>query len=169
MDSRPEAPPRPGTTAPSGHAGTWRFTVPPDDLSVPRARHAVRDLLVRRAVPLTPDRLHSVLVILSELVTNAVRHAALLTPEIGVDIALDGRTLRVAVEDGHPYRPHALDVPPDGHGTGGRGLLLVQTIAEEAGGSSGADPTAAGGKTVWAVLPLDGHPPGPLTSPRRSP
>ncbi|MFR9721765.1 ATP-binding protein [Streptomyces sp. MS19] len=159
MDSRSGAPPAPlpsgPAPTPAPHAGAWRFTVPPDDLSVPQVRHAVRDLLRRRAAPLSADMLGNALLILSELVTNAVRHAALLTPQIGVEVALDDHWLRLSVEDGHPYRPRALAVTPDRHGTGGRGLLLVKATAAETGGSCGVEPTAAGGKVVWAALPLD--------------
>ncbi|WP_052850351.1 ATP-binding protein [Streptomyces avicenniae] len=155
MDSRSGAPPYSGLPTTPAHAGAWRFTVPPDDLSVPQIRHAVRDLLHRRAAPLSADTLHGVQLILSELVTNAVRHAALLTPQIGVEIALDDRWIRISVEDGHPYRPRALALTPDRHGTGGRGLLLVKATATDAGGACGVEPTAAGGKVVWATLPLD--------------
>ncbi|KAB8166559.1 ATP-binding protein [Streptomyces sp. 3MP-14] len=168
MDRSSEAPPSPNATgrppAP-GWQGTWRFTLAPEERSVPQARHAVRDLLRRRAAPLTADRLHGLLLILTELVTNAVRHAALLTPTIGVEVAVDAHWVWVRVEDGHPYRPHALAASPERQRTGGRGLLLVQATAHESGGSCGVRATADGGKVIWAVLPLDriagGPPPLP--------
>jgi two-component sensor histidine kinase len=125
------------------------------DVSVPRVRRAVRELVHRQRASLSADRLHGVLLILSELVTNAVRHAALLTPEIGVEVALDSRWIRLSVEDGHPYRPKALQAHPERQRIGGRGLLLVQATALEAGGDFGVAPTAAGGKLVWATLPLE--------------
>ncbi|MGP4111893.1 ATP-binding protein [Streptomyces sp. 4N509B] len=151
----PLALPTPSPTAPGAPTGTWRLTVVPLDLAVPRTRHAVRELLRRQRAPLAADRLHEALLILTELLTNAVRHAALLTPEIGVEISLDAGWLRLAVEDGHPYRPAALAAAPEEHQTGGRGLLLVRTLALAAGGDCGVTPTATGGKTVWAALPLD--------------
>jgi two-component sensor histidine kinase len=153
MDSRSGARPHPGIPVTPAQPGAWRFTVAPSDLSVPAVRHAVRDLLRSRHAALSPDRLDDVLLILTELVTNAVRHAALLTPQIGVQVELDDHWVRLAVEDGHPYRPRALQSDPLRHETGGRGLLLVRALAEEAGGACGVTATA-GGKTVWAALPV---------------
>ncbi len=68
--------------------------------------------------------MHGLLLIVSELVTNAVRHAALLSPVLAVEVAVGAEWVRVSVEDNHPYRPTALEAD---HGqTGGRGLLLVR-------------------------------------------
>lgn len=162
----------------------WRFTVPAVEVSVPRMRRAVRDLLNRQKAPVSDDILQGLLLIVSELVTNVVCHAALLSPELGVEITLAAGWVRVAVEDGHPYRPKPLELD---HGqTGGRGLLLVRETALEAGGTCDVERTASGGKIVWALLPLSqgagavpgrsgtGRPEGegaagPATSPRSSP
>lgn len=119
---------------------------------MPQARHAVRDLLVRQGVPIGDEVLHGLLIIVSELVTNAVRHAALLSPTLAVEVGVGSEWVRVSVEDSHPYRPTALVAD---HGqTGGRGLLLVREIAREAGGVCDIAQTAAGGKVIWAALPL---------------
>ncbi|MFC4496068.1 ATP-binding protein [Streptomyces ovatisporus] len=144
--------------------GTWRFTAPAKDTSVPQLRHTVRDLLRRRGV-VPEDTLQNLLLILSELATNAVRHAALLSPEIGVEVSLQRGWLRVAVEDGHPYRPKALDADPEHEHLGGRGLLLVKMITLEAGGLCDVEQTGTGGKIVWAALPLPRLPAAGLTSP----
>lgn len=143
------------------YEGVWRFTAKAEDATVPRARHAVRDLLRRQCVPVADDTLQSLLLIASELVTNAVKHAALLSPEIAVEIAISRQWVKVAVEDSHPYRPKAL-VADQGQ-TGGRGLLLVKAVADEVGGSYDVEHTASGGKVVWAALPLA------PTTPRPSP
>ncbi|MER6707428.1 ATP-binding protein [Streptomyces fumanus] len=156
----------PGPAVPGPYEGVWRFTAPAVDASVPRARHTVRDLLRRQGVPAPDDLVQGLLLIVSELVTNAVRHAAVLSPELAVEVAVGADWLRVSVEDGHPYRPAALEAD---HGrTGGRGLLLVREITREAGGAFEVARTAGGGKAVRAVLPLKpGEPqPGPLTSRR---
>ncbi|WP_255307924.1 ATP-binding protein [Streptomyces marincola] len=121
---------------------------------MPRLRHAVGDFL-REHAPLSAERRDAALLILSELLTNAVRHAGPLTPRIAVEAGLDGARLRLSVEDGHPYRPRALDPHPEAQDIGGRGLLLVQVLAAEAGGDCGVDPTASGGKIIWATLPYD--------------
>lgn len=140
--------PRPGQP----YEGVWRFTAPAVDASVPQARHAVRDLLARQGVPASDEVLHGLLLIVSELVTNAVRHAALLSPTLAVEVGVGSEWVRVSVEDNHPYRPAALVAD---HGqTGGRGLLLVREIAREAGGVCDVAQTAGGGKIIWAALPL---------------
>ena len=158
---------------PLPYEGVWRFTAPAVDASVPQARHAVRDLLLRQGVPVADEVVQGLLLIVSELVTNAVRHAALLSPEIAVEVAIGPEWVRVSVEDNHPYRPKALEA--DYGQTGGRGLLLVKEIALEAGGACDVEHTAGGGKIIWAALPLAPMAPGPgtadglVTSPRQDP
>ncbi|MEV4871814.1 ATP-binding protein [Streptomyces syringium] len=156
MEILGSVPPEPGQAAPlrrpMEYDGTWRFTAPALDSSVPQARHAVRDLLRHQGVRLPGDLLHGLLLIVSELVTNAVQHAALLSPEVAVEVSLGPEWVRVAVEDNHPYRPKPLEA--DDRRTGGRGLLLVKAISEEAGGRCDVEHTASGGKVVWAALPL---------------
>jgi two-component sensor histidine kinase len=147
MESRGSLPARP-----LSYEGVWRFTAPAVDVSVPQARRAVRDLLVRQGVPVADDVVQGLLLIVSELVTNAVRHAALLSPEVAVEVAIGAQWVRVSVEDNHPYRPKALET--DSAQTGGRGLLLVREITREAGGLCDVEHTASGGKIIWAELPL---------------
>ncbi|MCT2591712.1 ATP-binding protein [Streptomyces sp. N2-109] len=139
---------------PLWYEGTWRFAAPPTDTSVPQLRHAVRDLVGRQRAPVPDELLQGLLLIVSELVTNSVRHAALLSPEIRMEVSLGATWVRVAVEDGHPYRPKALEADPDQEHTGGRGLLLVKTITQEAGGVCDVEQTGTGGKVIWAALPL---------------
>ncbi|MFE9294464.1 ATP-binding protein [Streptomyces niveus] len=165
---------------PKPYEGVWRFTAPAVDVSVPQARHAVRDLLGRQGVPASDETVQGLLLIVSELVTNAVRHAALLSPELAVEVAVAADWIRVSVEDSHPYRPKALE--RDYAQTGGRGLLLVREITLEAGGTCDVEHTASGGKIVWALLPLtpdavvvsaltpvSQEERGPATSPRPAP
>ncbi|WP_405914423.1 ATP-binding protein [Streptomyces sp. NBC_00963] len=164
MESRgSNSPPDPAVAGSLPYEGVWRFTAPSVDVSVPQARHAVRDLLARQQVPVGPDTVQGLLLIVSELVTNAVRHAALLSPEVAVEVAVGASWIRVSVEDSHPYRPRALDA--DQGQTGGRGLMLVREITAEAGGTCGVEQTASGGKVIWSALPL-----APVvTSPRSAP
>ncbi|MGW2936817.1 ATP-binding protein [Streptomyces sp. NPDC001156] len=157
--SRPEgggeAPDGRRASGPLPYEGVWRFTAAAVDVSVPQARHAVRDLLARQGVPASDDTVYALLLIVSELVTNAVRHAALLSPMLAVEVAVGPEWVRVSVEDEHPYRPSALETD---HGrTGGRGLLLVREITREAAGVCDVEHTASGGKVIWAALPLK-HP-----------
>ncbi|MFI1971183.1 ATP-binding protein [Streptomyces cinnamoneus] len=169
MESHGSVPSEPRRTPPprkpAEYDGTWRYTAPALDSSVPRARHAVRDLIRRERVPLREDLLQGLLLIVSELVTNAVQHAALLSPEVAVEVSLGPAWVRVAVEDSHPYRPRPTEAyAEDEPRTGGRGLLLVQATVAEAGGLCDVEHTAAGGKVIWAALPLC---PPPATSPSR--
>ncbi len=154
--------PRPGVGghAPDGlrppgplpYEGVWRFTAAAVDASVPQARRAVRDLLARQGVPISDDLVQGLMVIVSELVTNAVKHAAVLSPTLAVEVGVGAEWVRVAVEDNHPYRPTALETD---HGRlGGRGLLLVREITREAGGVCDVEHTASGGKVIWVTLPL---------------
>ncbi|MFI0938408.1 ATP-binding protein [Streptomyces sp. NPDC021020] len=143
--------------APGPYEGVWRFTAAAVDASVPQVRHGVRALVADIGVPIDDDILYGLLVIVSELVTNAVKHAAVLSPELGVEVAVGPDWIRVAVEDQHPYRPKALET--DHARTGGRGLLLVKTITTEAGGSCDVTQTPSGGKVIWAAVPL--RPPAP--------
>ncbi|MFB6819615.1 ATP-binding protein [Streptomyces sp. NPDC056347] len=148
MESRGSVPARPVP-----YEGVWRFTAPAVDVSVPRARRAVRDLIARQGVPLDEDVAEGLLLIVSELVTNVVKHAALLSPELAVEVAVGEEWIRVSVEDNHPYRPTALET--DHAQTGGRGLLLVREITREAGGACDVEHTAGGGKIIWVALPLN--------------
>lgn len=88
--------------------------------------------------------------LLSELVTNSIRHAR--TPpgrEIGVRLAMyDGR-LRVEIADASDRRPQPREAAPEDEG--GRGLALVQSLAER----WGCCPRLHGiGKATWAELSL---------------
>ncbi|MFG2193724.1 ATP-binding protein [Streptomyces sp. NPDC048639] len=147
-----EAPVADEFTARRPYEGVWRFTAPARDSAVPQARRALRDLLRGQRVPLQDDVLHGLLLIVSELVTNAVRHAAVLSPSVSVVVSVGDGWVRVAVEDNHPYRPKALVAAEEQ--TGGRGLLLVKAITAEAGGVCDVEQTVTGGKVIWAAVPL---------------
>ena len=78
-------------------------------------------------------------VIVSELVSNALRHAA---PPLRLVVALRGAYLHVAVQDGSPG-----ERPPDPGRPGRRGLYLVDALATASGTWFQVD-----SKAVWAVL-----------------
>jgi hypothetical protein len=81
--------------------------------------------------------------VLSELVSNAVRHAG--TPvEVRLQLT-DGRLL-IQVHDGGGGRPEI--VPPALRTVGGNGLDIVSRLSE----SWGVTPDGNGGKSVWCVL-----------------
>lgn len=134
--------------------GVWRFTVPAEQASVPRTRHAVRDRLLAQGMAEIrfQELVDDLLLIVSELVGNAVTHAAELSPEVTTELVVRGGWVRVSVEDGDPYRPKALAA--DTGRTGGRGLLLVKSVTLQAGGVCDVEQAGQGGKVIWASLPL---------------
>lgn len=86
----------------------------------------------------------------SELITNAVRHA-------GTDVVLTlhlGDDLRVEVRDSHPEFIDRTPRPPDDpFATSGRGLHIVAAVSSDWGVTTFAD-----GKAVWFTVALpDGH------------
>lgn len=82
--------------------------------------------------------------VVSELVTNAVRYGA---PPIELEIDTCDHCITVVVADSAPERPVTREAAVDDEG--GRGLLLVDALACDSGVRSGA-----AGKAVWAELPL---------------
>jgi anti-sigma regulatory factor (Ser/Thr protein kinase) len=110
--------------------------------SVARARHALGELVDT----LSERRLDDVRLLVSELVTNAIRHART-EPDATVRLLVetsDGR-LRVEVHDhGAGFEPAPRD--PDPTRAGGWGLYLVEQLADR----WGVD--AADGTRVWFEL-----------------
>ncbi|MFI5935493.1 ATP-binding protein [Actinoplanes sp. NPDC051494] len=109
--------------------------------SVRQARTVVTDACHRWDLPALTG---PATLIASEFVTNAVTHAA--TP-MTLRLSLTRRYLHLSVRDGSPAAPAiSRDVFPAT--TGGRGLLLVETMAHSWGWLPGNE-----GKVVWACLP----------------
>ncbi len=105
------------------------------------ARALLRDTLAGRDGSGCDDAL----IMISEVVTNAVRHTR---DVLQLLIVVTGQSLRVEVTDDNPVVP---TVPPvDLDGTGGRGLFIVDRLAD----CWGVTPTASG-KTVWFEISLD--------------
>ncbi|WP_156178854.1 ATP-binding protein [Saccharothrix sp. ST-888] len=138
--------------------GVWRFSAVAHEASVPQTRHAVRDRLLAQglAAERYQELVDDVLLIVSELVGNAVTHAAVLSPYLTTELAIEDGWVRISVEDGHPHRPKALE--SDQGQLGGRGLLLVKSVTLQAGGVCDVECTGEGGKVIWASLPLPAVP-----------
>jgi anti-sigma regulatory factor (Ser/Thr protein kinase) len=89
----------------------------------------------------------ALLVVLSELVTNAVEHG---DAPIAIRIDCEGGTVRVEVSDAKANPLAVTPRPTTSDGTGGMGLRIVDAICA----GWGAHENGAGqGKTVWAELP----------------
>lgn len=107
---------------------------------VPEARRALREFLRHWG---KPGRSETAELLTSELVTNALVHTdddAVLTAVVGP------RRLRVEVRDFVARRPKPC-APDTGDGTHGRGLFLVQALADAWGVR-----THGVGKSVWFEL-----------------
>jgi anti-sigma regulatory factor (Ser/Thr protein kinase) len=91
--------------------------------------------------------LADVQLVMSELVTNSVRHSAASAHGVVVRVQLTGTMVRLEVEDrgrGGVIAPRC----PDLKGGGGFGLNLVQALSER----WGLEHVLAGGTRVWAQL-----------------
>jgi hypothetical protein len=89
---------------------------------------------------------HALVLIASELVTNAVR-----TPTDRIDVALLAHAGSVAIGVYDTVNEVPVVRPPDLDATGGRGMSIVESLS----GSWGAEPVERDGrrgKVVWAVL-----------------
>ena len=116
-------------------------TLPAQPMSVPLARSWAEGWLAGSAVP--ADRRDLVLLVVSEMVTNAVQQG---DGPVRVTLAVDATTLRVEVFDaGHRMPVLGPVTEPDA--TGGRGLQLVDALCDAWGVDEAVD-----GKTVWATL-----------------
>jgi anti-sigma regulatory factor (Ser/Thr protein kinase) len=98
-----------------------------------------------------PDSVDDVLLVASELVSNAVRHsgaaAAADADPFDVQWQLGADEVVVRVQDPSPEPPRLL--PPDALRPGGRGLAIVSAIARDWGVQQ-----LATGKQVWARVPV---------------
>ena len=112
------------------------------------ARRHVSAMLQRQGV--SPDRCDDAALVVSELVGNALRHARP-RPDGTLRVAwtLDGHRLRVEVTDGGAAtKPEVRSSAQRRMATSGRGLAIIDVIAEAWGShSDGA------GTTVWALVP----------------
>lgn len=96
-----------------------------------------------------------VMLIVSELLTNAVLHSG--TRQITLSLRLEHGVLHIAVTDGMPGRARRRDI--DGEAESGRGLALVDALVQENGGRWG---TSDNGSETWCslvVLPEQPRPP----------
>jgi anti-sigma regulatory factor (Ser/Thr protein kinase) len=124
----------------------------PDQGDVRGARRALRAALSAAAVD--DGLLERGLLVLSELVTNAVRHAR---SAFTVAVEADVTRVRIEVFDRDTRLPVA--VAADDDAMGGRGLQIVGAYASEWGAGT-EERDGIRGKVVWAeIRPEPGTPP----------
>jgi anti-sigma regulatory factor (Ser/Thr protein kinase) len=108
------------------------------------ARHWARERLAEAGVTDAP--LDTVVLLVSELVTNAVAHAR---PPLVLSMHVDEERTRVEMSDGaRAALPVVVDAPPTA--TGGRGVMFVDRFATRWGTSK-----RRGSKAVWFELRHD--------------
>ncbi|MFI6350178.1 ATP-binding protein [Streptomyces sp. NPDC050560] len=130
------------------------FSVPAEPVSVPASRAIAGHALAAWGLADEDTLCETALLVLSELVTNSVKHAARLSPSVDIGLTLTGGELTVAVHDSHPHRPVAAPRARE-DGSGGWGLRLVTDLAIRRGGAVAVRADREGpGKTVSARLPL---------------
>lgn len=118
--------------------------LPPSASAPAQARQFLRTRLSGAAVP--TDLTDTVLLLTSELVTNAVLHGR---SEVEVELSSPDGRLRVAVSDENSRHP--LRVEDDTEALDGRGLLLIDGLAT----SWGVQDKPLG-KSVWFELGVSG-------------
>jgi hypothetical protein len=133
--------------------------------AVPCARLHVKHVLREWQMEELAD---AVELVVAELVTNAMQASDGLTssqfaghwapglPPVRLWLASDGQHAVVQVWDANEKLPILEDVPLDAET--GRGMLLVEAIADEWGSYT---PEASSGKVVWAVISENGPRPAP--------
>jgi anti-sigma regulatory factor (Ser/Thr protein kinase) len=114
--------------------------LPPDLTAARSARDATRRLLPGWRLS---GLLDPVLLVVSELVGNAVRHGR---PPVGLRLRKSGQGVRIGVHDEAPGEPAKADVARDAES--GRGMFLVDAVAAE----SGVERIQGDGKVVWAQV-----------------
>ncbi|WP_261717293.1 ATP-binding protein [Streptomyces sp. FZ201] len=129
------------------------FSAPAETESPGILRRRVCSFLASRGLPCSGETFDAAACAISELCTNVVRHAAHATKSITVTVIVDTALVSIGVHDGDPYVPTAAMSDPDA--TCGRGLPLVDAYAASLGGCTFAERTPDGGKTMWALLPIE--------------
>ncbi|MEU8956583.1 ATP-binding protein [Streptomyces sp. NPDC048518] len=122
------------------------YALPQELASASRARRLASGFLVgsrRRKTEVDADRVDDATLVVSELVSNAVRHA---DGGCRLSVEVSGARVTVAVTDASPERP--CFQKPSVDREGGRGLTMVRELAHrlEVVGAH------RGGKTVRVVL-----------------
>ncbi|WP_338895488.1 ATP-binding protein [Streptomyces sp. TG1A-60] len=137
------------------------FGLPAMPASAGEARRTMRELLDEWRVP--AGTREDVLLITSELVTNALTHTD--SEWIVCRLHITGGRLRIEVEDqnsGHAQPARRRPGPDDQNG---RGLMLVGLLSS---GWGVRDTPQRSGRVVWAELPSEGREsaePAPPTAP----
>ncbi|MGW3209890.1 SpoIIE family protein phosphatase [Streptomyces sp. NPDC001135] len=127
---------------PDDHVAAWRFDADPREVA--RARREVRAQLLRWELP---QAVQTAELLVSEVVTNAVRHAQ--SEPVGLRVVRTDALL-FEVTDDEPGLPEMLSAGP--YDESGRGLRVVSRLAREWGASA-----TGHRKTVWFEQAITGR------------
>lgn len=120
---------------------SWSFPLPSHALAVKQARILISTALADWGLVVLEENAH---LIGSELVTNALKHGE--NKDFRLDLVKQGNNLLIQVTD------HSFGTPilrnPENSDDGGRGLVLVEVLAESWSVHYNSDET----KTVWATV-----------------
>lgn len=129
----------------------FSMQLPAHPVSITVARCVVRSV----APIVDPEQLDSSALVLSEIVTNSVRHGSPGPADrVDVDILASGERLTATVRDGGPAFGLPL-VPPGAGQVGGYGLHIAMRLSELT-----VDHTTSGNTVTFAVAAPGGPPPG---------
>lgn len=119
--------------------------LPSDRTAAAVARERTRSVLRAWRLPALLDPL---LLVVSELVGNAVRHGR---PPVAMKLRRSGSSVRVEVHDeAHRTPPASVGLPGE-EAESGRGRFLVDAVADE----TGVEQIPGDGKVVWATVTAD--------------
>ncbi|WP_329133634.1 ATP-binding protein [Streptomyces sp. NBC_01476] len=118
---------------------------PREAVAVPQARSFVREVLDTWGVT---ERFDDMLTCVSELAANVVRHDE--THGHSFHVALSGRDGLLRIEVLDASRRHPVVKSPSADSTTGRGLLLVNELAD----GWGVEPRDPRGKVVWTEFKI---------------
>src|SRR3954454_6577219 len=96
--------------------------------SVATARARAREYFA--SIGVAGSDAHDALVVLTELLTNAIRHGSRSGDDVTIACALHGHILKVAVADAARGRTIPVQLTPSSDRVGGAGLALVAALAE---------------------------------------
>ncbi|MEU8515106.1 ATP-binding protein [Kitasatospora sp. NPDC048722] len=137
-----------GPAGPADHRRSYRMSLASTWSAARASRRITVTVLTGWGVPPRTVVHDAAVLALTELVTNAVRHAGPRSPFFDLLLAVTGSHLEAGARDGHPGLP---DVPRAGD-TGG--LADVADLVRHLGGDLKIQPAPGGGKTVYVRLPL---------------